>query len=60
MTRPPGRPPLDKDDPSVPVSVSFPSKQLRLAEADARRERITVQEWIRRVMRRASTPIKPE
>lgn len=54
----PGRPPLDKDDPSVPVSVSFPSKQLAAVEADARRERITVQEWIRRVLRQPDDPIK--
>jgi hypothetical protein len=52
--RPPGRPPLDDNDPSVPLSVSLPSKQLAAAEAHAKQERLTVQDWIRRVLRDAS------
>ena len=54
MTRPPGRPPLDKDAPSVPLTLTLSSKQLAVCEASARRERVTIQEWIRRVLWRAA------
>jgi len=56
MKRERGRPPLDADDPSVPVSVSLPSKQLAACEQSAKHDRLTVQEWIRRVLRHASEP----
>jgi len=49
-----GRPALDASDPSVPLTVSFPSKQLAAAEASAERDRVTVQDWIRTVVRQAS------
>jgi hypothetical protein len=54
MKRTPGRPPLDEDDPSVPLSISIPAKQLRACEDSAKHDRLTVQEWIRRVLRHAS------
>jgi hypothetical protein len=53
-SRPPGRPPLDANDPSVPVSVSLPSKQLAAVSARADRDRMTVQDWIRQVLRHAA------
>ena len=52
--RPPGRPPLDPHDPSVPVTVSLPSKQLKAAQQQADQERVSVQDWIRRVLRDAA------
>lgn len=54
MKRPPGRPPLDEEDPSVPLSLSLPAKQLRACEDSAKHDRLTVQEWIRRVLRHAA------
>ena len=50
----PGRPPLDEHDPSVPLTVSLPSKQLQAAKQQAEQERVTVHEWIRRVVREAA------
>jgi hypothetical protein len=48
MIRTPGRPRLDDDDPSVPVTVRVPSKQYDKMIAAADRDRVTVAEWIRR------------
>ena len=56
MKRTPGRPPLDDDDPSVPLSLSLPSQQLAACEDKAKADRLTVQEWIRRVLRSAAEP----
>ena len=58
MTDPPkryGRPPLDKADPSVQVSFSLPSKELAAVSERARQDRVTVQDWLRRVVRDAAT-----
>jgi hypothetical protein len=50
-TRPPGRPPLDDNDPSVDVRLRVPSKQYDKMYADAQRERLpSVAELIRRRM----------
>jgi len=46
----PGRPALDPSDPSVPVSFSLPSKQFAAASEKAKHDRMTVQDWIRRVV----------
>ena len=47
-----GRPPLADDDPSVPVTVSLPSKELKVYTDDAtKHDRLTIQEWIRRCLR---------
>ena len=54
MSKPRGRPPLDKDDPTVPLQVCLPSKDLTAITDKANDERLTVQEWIRRVLRHAS------
>jgi len=48
MKRAPGRPPLDDDDPSVPVSISLPSKQFDEYSKRALREDVSVPEIIRR------------
>ncbi len=45
-----GRPPLDANNDSIPVNVSLTSKQFAAASESARRERITVQDLIRRVL----------
>ncbi len=47
MKRTPGRPPLDDDDRSVPVTFSLPSKQLAVVSEHAKHDRLTVQDWIR-------------
>ncbi len=54
MKRTPGRPPLDDDDRSVPVTFSLPSKQLAVVSEHAKHDRLTVQDWIRRVVRDAA------
>ena len=51
MRRQPGRPPIDDDDPSVPVNVKMPSKQYDEAFERAQRDRISVPEVIRRALR---------
>jgi hypothetical protein len=55
--RPAGRPPLDATDPSVPVTVSLPSQELKVYADDAKGERLTVQDWIRRCLRDAHREI---
>ena len=47
-TRPPGRPPLDDDDESVPVSTRMPSRQYDEMWQRARDARVTIAEQIRR------------
>ncbi len=49
--RRPGRQPLDASDPSVPVNVSLPSRQLAKLSDMAKKERMTPQDWIRRMIR---------
>jgi hypothetical protein len=49
--RPRGRPPIDPADRSVPYSVKLPAKQFDDATTRARDERITLAEWIRRMLR---------
>lgn len=51
MKRQPGRPPLDEHDVSAQVSVVLPSKQLAALCAKAQRERLTVPELIRAMLR---------
>jgi len=52
---PPGRPPLDRDDPSVKVSISLPSKQFDGYCDRARREDVSVPTIIRRDLAEKST-----
>lgn len=52
--RPPGRPPIAEDDPSVAISVSLPSKQLAALDAHAKHDRMTLQDWIRHALERAA------
>jgi hypothetical protein len=53
--RRPGRPPLAPDDVSVPVYVSLPGKQFAACEASAKREHVSVPQWIRLQLRAAVT-----
>jgi hypothetical protein len=46
--RRPGRPPLDRDDPSVAVTFRLPSRRVNSLCQRAARERISVPELIRR------------
>lgn len=55
MKRPPGRPPLDDDDPSTSVTVKVPSKMYDYLYERSQRERVSVPEIIRREL-----PIPPE
>jgi predicted DNA binding CopG/RHH family protein len=48
-----GRPALNDTDPSVPVTFSLPSKELTAVKEHAKHDRLTVQDWIRRVLRHA-------
>lgn len=48
----PGRRPLDENDPSVDVHLRLPSKQYDAVYEQASRERVTVQEVIRRKIAR--------
>jgi hypothetical protein len=52
----PGRPPLDKDDPSVTVTVSLPSKQYDELYTRAQRADVSIPEIIRRHLRRPEKP----
>jgi len=47
-----GRPPLDRNDQTVVVSVAMPAKTFDLIYRRAQVERLTVPEVIRRVLRR--------
>jgi hypothetical protein len=51
VKRPVGRPPLDHDDPSVPVSLRMPSKQFEDVCERAKADRMTMAEWIRHMLR---------
>lgn len=52
----PGRPPLDDDDPSVPVCVTMPSKQFAAYCKRADREDVSVPEIIRRDLKQTKPP----
>jgi len=51
MTRPPGRPPLDLDDPSVKLTLTLPSKQLDDLCVQAKKERRTLAEHMRALLK---------
>jgi hypothetical protein len=48
----PGRPPLAADDPTVQVSIRLPSKQFDATQREADAARMTMAEWIRRMLDR--------
>jgi hypothetical protein len=50
MTPRRGRPPLDRDDPSVSISVRVPSKQYDALCARAGQKGLTLPEMIRRAL----------
>jgi hypothetical protein len=54
--RPRGRPPIDEDDRSVNLSIKIPGKALDTAATRARLERVTLAEWIRRMLREGRDP----
>jgi len=56
--KPRGRPPLD-GDPSVAVSFRISAKQYEASLATAHAERLTMAEWIRRVLRAATGAKQP-
>lgn len=45
-----GRPPVDPDDPSVPVHVKLPATQYDQVCHKAQQAHVTVPEWIRRAL----------
>lgn len=45
-----GRPPLDAHDRTVPVSLGIPKKQFERVCAEARRESVSVPEYIRQAI----------
>ena len=50
----PGRPPVDRTDPSVPVHVKLPSRQYDAVFVRAAAAGVSVPEIVRRDLRRAS------
>jgi hypothetical protein len=46
----PGRPPIDPSSPSVPLTFRLPSREYDEIYACARVSRMTVPEWIRRMI----------
>lgn len=51
MKRPPGRPPLDVDDPSVKLTLTLPSKQLDDLCVQAKEHRQTVAAYLRELIK---------
>lgn len=51
MKRPPGRPPLDLDDPSVKLTLTLPSKQLDDLCVQAKQARRTIHEYLRELLK---------
>jgi len=58
--RPPGHPPLDDDDDSVPIHVKMTTTQYDDTYRRARRARVSVPEQIRRDVREASEKRNPK
>jgi hypothetical protein len=51
MTRPPGRPPLDPDDPAVGVHVKMPGKAYDALYAKAAQARVSLPTLIRETLK---------
>jgi hypothetical protein len=47
-----GRPYVDGQEPSVPVQVSLSSKRLEELRVEARTQRMTLSDWLRRLLAR--------
>jgi hypothetical protein len=58
--RPRGRPPIDPSDRSVPYSVKIPAKDFAQAETRAKDERLTLADWIRRMLRASGRDPGPD
>jgi hypothetical protein len=52
--RPPGRPSLKPNEPSVALGFRLAGSEFDAAYARARAERVTVNDWIRRLVRNAT------
>ncbi len=48
--KPRGRPRLDAEDPTVQTSLRLPSKQFDASQKQARAERMTMADWIRKML----------
>ena len=55
MARPPGRPPLAPNDPSVTLHVRVPATQFDATYAKARDARVTIAEFVRGALRAAGS-----
>jgi hypothetical protein len=51
--KPRGRPPLSAKDPSVNVHFRLPSKQYDLSQKQADQARLTLADWMRRLVARS-------
>ena len=51
MKRPPGRPPLDLDDPSVKLTLTITSKHLDALCVEAKQHRQTLAEYMRALIK---------
>lgn len=54
----PGRPPVDDDDPSEQICLKLPSRQFDALDREAKIERVSVQDIIRRELERKQRPEK--
>ena len=57
--RRPGRPPLNRDDPAVRVTISLPSKQFDVLCAEALRHDVSIPEAVRRELYGQTRLLKP-
>jgi predicted HicB family RNase H-like nuclease len=53
-----GRPRVDPDDESVPLQIRVPARDYNASVEAARRERMSVGDWIRQRIRAANAPGK--
>jgi len=60
MATRPGRPPLDRTDPSVPICVKVPAREFDRLCDRARQARVSVPEVVRRELSRRSEKRNPK
>jgi len=56
MSRRPGRPPIDPNDPSITVTISLPTKHFDRYCAAARKQSVSLPEAIRRALYKEKQP----
>jgi hypothetical protein len=54
--RRPGRPPLSPDEGSVKICLTVPTRKYDALDAQAREERVSIPELVRRSLNRRATP----